>query len=256
MKYAAAFVLVSVIALVACAWIRNSPPQEAMAGEYRSKMDWKDPKEVEDSVQPVNAADRAEVDLERELMVQETIMLWTMFLDDGFARKNDSRRMLLQEYAEALVDTVILYQDTPTDIGGQLPRHRNVHLLIAARVAKESSLRHDVVGAKGEVGLLQVMPNGPAIAGYQPEQVRMRPKLGLILGIRWLASRVPKCKRADVLDMGWDDYDWVGPLSRYIGGPKMGKPDGTCKSYKPAKDLVSQVLIYRTRIDHEMDSEV
>lgn len=187
---------------------------------------------------------------DRDRMIEEVVLAWNIFLDDGYASKNDHRRKCLREYADYLVDTVVMYQKEPTDIGGQLPLHGDAHLIIANRVSKESSIYPDVVGKKGEVGLMQVMPGGPAIAGYDPQKVKDNPKLGLLLGIRWLASRIPKCKRTDALDLGWSEYDWLGPLTLYVAGPKAKRKDGTCKIYGSARKLVKKTLIYRTRIDY------
>ncbi len=178
-------------------------------------------------------------------------MLWETFFDDESARPSDKRRDRFHEFAEYLVDIVIMYQNKPTDIGGQLPKHRNVHLLFATMVTIESSVDHTVVGPgpRHEVGLLQC--HGEALVGYDPATVRRNPRLGLLLGIRWAASKVPKCPRKDILDQGWDDYDWLGPLSLYAGGAARAKrKNGTCKHFPVSRKRVDRTLMYRTRIDY------
>jgi len=190
------------------------------------------------------------------VMISEVVMLWTMFFDDEDAPQADPRRDRFQEFAEYLVDTVIMYQDSPTDIGGQLPKQRNVHLLIAQVVTKESSVTPDVVGPQGEVGLMQIMPtNKIALAGYLPETVQHNPRLGLILGIRWLAHMVSECPQNDIFEVGWDDYNWLGPLSVYAGGQKAKRKNGTCMSFDIARDRIAMTLFYRSRIDHAMKSD-
>jgi hypothetical protein len=194
-------------------------------------------------------AERAEYEQSSEDMVEEVVALWELFFEDDGAGAHDPRRKDFYRFAEYLVDAVVLYQDVPTDIGGKLPRHKNVHLLFATMVTMESSVDHDVVGKLGEVGLLQIMPKGPAIAGYAPEEVQHSPRLGLWLGIRWLASRVDKCRTGNIEGWAWDDYNWLGPLSLYAAGWKAKKKDGTCAIYGVARKRVNRTLLYRSRID-------
>jgi hypothetical protein len=192
-----------------------------------------------------------EHEISKERQVEEVVALWEMFFDDDNANPKDARRRKFRDYAEHLVDYMIMYQDAPTDIGGQLPKHENTHLLIAARAAKESSLYSTAKGTRGEVGLMQVMPGGPAMAGYSAKQVMRSPRLGLQLGIRWLAYCVGQCKSNSFIDEPWSDSDWAGPVSHYTSKAKnVKRANGTCKHFKAAKKLVERTLMYRTRIDH------
>jgi len=205
----------------------------------------------------IEAVDRAEFEISRDRMTQEVELLWQMWFDDENASMTDPRRARFTEFAEYVADAVIMYQDTPTDVGGQLPGHKNDHLIMAYMIAKESSVTHDVVGTSNEeVGLMQL--HGVSLAGYCDEKVQHNPKLGVLLGVRWLTSMLPKCASENSGVLGaeydaWDDYDWVGPLSVYAGGPRGYGKNGKCLHFKTMRERVDTVRIYRTRIDHEME---
>jgi len=261
-------------------WSRDAMPREQkIGGAAVGVSPWlQEPKEEEEESEPIceelawdatvyyasneprdfgatpDPADRAEYERSYDLMVDEVVMLWTMFFDDDGAKATDPRRDRFFEFAEHLVDAVIMYQDRPTDLGGQLPKHENVHLLAAHLVTRESSVTPGAVGHLGEVGLMQIMPNNrAALAGYSAKKVSQNPKLSLLLGVRWLAYSTTECPGVDVFDPGWDDYDWVKPLSVYAGGPNAKRSDGTCRSFGLAKRRVKKTIMYRTRINHAME---
>jgi hypothetical protein len=198
----------------------------------------------------LSESDVPEYEVSRARKVQEVVSLWELFFEDEGASRHDPRRNNFHEYAEYLVEAVEMYTENPTDIDGQLPKHRNVHVLLAYMVTRESSVTADAEGPLGEVGLLQI--HGLALAGYSKEKVKNNPKLGLLLGVRWLASRLPKCpKSKDLFGVGWDDWDWVRPLSLYAGGFRArNKRTGQCKEFDVAKQRVEGALFYRTRVDH------
>jgi hypothetical protein len=191
-------------------------------------------------------ADVPEYKQRPEEMVSEVVSLWEMFFDDDNAPPRDWRRRNFQKYAEYLVQAVLMYQEVPTDIGGKLPKDRNTHLVAAQIVTMESSMRPGVVGVRGEVGLMQVMPRGPAMAGYSTSRVKKTPEIGIRLGVRWLAYSVGKCV-GDVDE--WSDDDWLGPLSFYSGGSRAVRKNGTCCVFGIAKRRLEDVLNYRKRID-------
>lgn len=198
----------------------------------------------------IGHADRAEYEISEEQMVEEVVMLWQMWFDDEGAKKYDRRRDRFTEFAEYVVDAVVLYQDTPTEIGGQLPGSRNDHLMVAVMIAKESSVTYDVEGrSHQERGLMQV--HGKALAGYSPEVVQKNPKLGILLGVRWIAAQIPKCRTDE--ELGWEDADWAGPLSRYAGGQRGMRADGTCARFTTIRERVRMMQFYRARIDREME---
>lgn len=227
-------------------WLKAEP--ECSCAD-RAWQDCDDPEPEPDDAVPVE--DR----VSRDQMVREVVALWEMYFDDDRAPASDPRRARFWEHARDLADAVILYQDEPTDIGGQLPGHRDDHLIVAYMVAKESSVTYDVVGTShGEVGLLQL--HGVSLAGYSPEAVQYNPRLGLMLGVRWLAAQLPKCKRqTNLYEVGWSTDDWTGPLSLYAGGPKAIRKDGTCARYGTMRERVDRVRLYRVRINHEIGSE-
>jgi len=180
----------------------------------------------------------------REVMVKEVVDLWTMWLNDYSTRKKDPRWSYLNEYAEALVDAVIFYQDNPTSRGGQLPVERETHLLVASMVVIETGITHTVVGtSRGEVGLLQC--HGHALQGFEPETVSNNYRLGLRLGVRWLAYHTQFCQYSENRTF----QEWVKPLSLYAAGIKNGKrKDGRCRKMAVAKDRVNMTLFYANRI--------
>jgi hypothetical protein len=188
--------------------------------------------------------------ISREQMVNEIIATWTMFLDDARCGPNDSRWKMLPVYAEELADIIIMYQNQPTDIGGQLPKERAIHILMAVNVTKESSIYPHIVGSepRNEVGLMQT--HGVALAGYNPAIVQRNSRLGLLLGVRWYASRIDKCKvhRIPGDNKAWRLEDMIGPQTIYQAGSKAQRKDGTCQSYKEARERVDLTKLYLTRI--------
>lgn len=204
----------------------------------------------------LNTADRPESETSRERMVLEVETLWDLWFDDEKAPLADPRRERFAEFAGYLVDAVLMYQDAPTDIGGRMPGGKDDHLMVAYMVAKESSVTYDAVGTShGEVGLLQI--HGRALAGYSPDKVQHNPKLGLLLGVRWLASQIPKCQQegsGSVYgdEFAWETSDWIGPLSLYAGGPNGRNRDGSCARFQSMKERIDAVRMYRTRVDYEL----
>lgn len=188
---------------------------------------------------------------QRDIMVQEIIQVWTMFFDDEAASINDPRRNTFEEYAEYLADAITMYENQPTDIGGQLPKDgQDTHLLLATMITKESSVTSDVIGKMGEVGLLQI--HGQALAGYNAEVVRNNPKLGVLLGVRWFAYQTSACKphRIATDDEAWRLEDWLGPLSAYAGGPNaINRKTGGCYTFQLAVNRVNLTKLYRSRIN-------
>ncbi len=183
----------------------------------------------------------------REEKINEVVMLWKLFFEDEKVHRKDLRRKRFQEFAEYVVDAVEMYQNNPTDIGGQLPKDKNAHLIIATMITKESSITYNVVGKikkLREVGLLQV--HGKALSGYRRKTVKNNPKLGVLLGVRWLAAQVPQCKQSL---SSWSIDDWAYPVSLYGGGAQRAIKNGKCIRFKSAKDRIRLTKLYRSRID-------
>lgn len=197
----------------------------------------------------IDAGDIPQSETSRERMVREVVTIWEMFFEDDNASIDDSRRERFDEFAEYLVDAVLMYQENPTDIGGQLPVDSKAHLLLATMVTVESSVTFDVVGRKNEVGLLQI--HGKALGGHKPAEVQKNPRLGLILGVRWLAAQIPVCF-PDGMPDSWSDDNWVGPLSLYAGGPKAFKA-GKCLRFRVAKSRIAMMKQYETRLAFDID---
>jgi len=205
----------------------------------------------EEPCHPPAPEDIPESEVPRETMVEELVILWNLMFDDDDASPDDYRRLRFEEYAEMVADAVLIYQNEEADNGGRLPRHPNTHILIGVMIKLESSVRPEVVGrSHGEVGLMQV--HGKALAGYAPEYVQKRPNLGVLLGVRWFASRIPICYPDGFDDHEWTNADWMGPLSVYAAGERGMKEIGHCWKIKVARARHDMMLMFRNRIDHEM----
>jgi soluble lytic murein transglycosylase len=67
-------------------------------------------------------------------------------------------------------------------------------VLVSAVIMSESSFRHDVTGAHGEVGLMQIKPDGMAMKLCRDLLPRLRdPDVNVACGIRLLASARDTC---------------------------------------------------------------
>jgi len=180
----------------------------------------------------------------RDVAIKEVVALWNAYYDDESISKKHKRRASFGTYAGYLVDAVRMYQEQDTDIGGRLPNDRHTHLVVATMAALESGVRPKVVGkSRGEVGLLQI--HGKlALNGYTKKQVQRNPRLGLLLGVRWLAYHTQFCKTNK---KGIDK--WTKTLSLYGAGLSAGrKKDGTCKQIWMARRRVRLTKFYSTRI--------
>lgn len=195
-----------------------------------------------------DVADVPEFEVSWVQMVREIVMLYEYFFDE--IGPNDPRRGNFELFAEHVADAVITYQNQETDIGGRLPRHKNTHLMVATIITKEASVNEKVEGKRGEIGLMQIMPHGPTIAHLDPEFVKKRPKLQILLGTRWLARQVKTCYPEGIEDHEWTDEHWIGPLSAYAAGPGgVSKRTGKCHKFKKSKERVAKLQLYRVWID-------
>lgn len=195
--------------------------------------------------------------VDRDTIIREAVTLWNLYYDDDSARADDPRRDYFGEIGGYLADAVHMYQESPTDIGGQLPGHRDDHLVVAYMWAEESSVTPGAVGTShGEVGLGQV--HGIALAGYDPDKVKNNPKLGALLSVRWIAYSLSQCKQEGGVygdSFAWELSDWAGPLSAYAGGPKAIRKDGSCYRYEEIVKRINRIRMYRNRIDFEHRAE-
>ena len=205
-----------------------------------------------DELPVISADDIPESEIKREQRISEVVMLWEMFFDDDSAPPSDPRRHRFEEFAGYVVDVVRMYEERQTDIGGQLPKGFKTHLIIATMISRESSVTFEVIGRCGnkrEVGLLQL--HGKSLAGFTREQVARNPKLGIILGVRWLAVQIKTCFPNGAPEL-FTYEDWLGPLSVYAGGQNAIRKDGSCKRFSVAHDRVDRMILYESRINYEM----
>jgi hypothetical protein len=184
--------------------------------------------------------------MSRQDMIDEIVEMWNLWADDEKVyRRGHPQRKKFPKYAKYIVDAVRLYQVKETGIGGKLPMGRNTHLVVAAMAIHETSVRHWIIGwKKGEVGLLQIHGEGPLLR-HSSEKVRRTPRLGIKLGVRWLAYHTQFCTPNPT-----DDLDqWAEVLSLYGAGIKRGKKsDGTCRRMMSAKKRVNTTKKYIERI--------
>ena len=185
-------------------------------------------------------------------MITDIIKVWDMFLEDAGCGPKDYRRERFPKYANELADAIIYYQNNETKNGVVLPKKRDIHILLAVTVTKESSIDHTVIGAapRFEVGLLQI--HGIALSGYSREEVKNNSRLGILLGVKWFASHLNSCREYNP-DLDKTE-DWVidllvGPMSVYQGGSKAIKKNGFCKKYSVARKRINLTKSYVTRID-------
>jgi len=198
--------------------------------------------------QEVHEGDIPESDYPRALMEKDIVAVWDAFYDDQHADPDDLRRQTFELSAHELANAIVQYQNEPTDIGGQLPKHPSTHYLLAAMVTKESSVTRDIkMGDLGEVGMLQV--HGAALNGYNPEYVHERPWLGLLLGVRWLAIQIATCYPDGYENKEWTSVMWLGPMSIYAAGNRAQRKDGTCGVIGAAKERIDLSNMYRARVE-------
>lgn len=194
---------------------------------------------------PLKAEDVPEFGISKESMVEEIIFIWEEFFKDERVPPTDIRRDSFGQMANWLADAILIYQYSETDIGGKLPIHPSTHRLLAVMTTFECSVTPNVKrGRKGEVGPLQVM--GAALGGYKEEEVDKNDRLGFILGARWLAVAIRDCYPDGYEE--WDEDMWNGPMSWYAAGSRAIRADGTCKNIKQAKDRLTKVKMYKSRI--------
>lgn len=172
-----------------------------------------------------------EEELAREELKKQIVLSWNKWYDDEQAPKEDKRRERFPELASYVVDYTTYYMNYETEHNGKLPKDNLIYFLVAAIAVKESAVDPNVVGSRGEVGVLQVMKT--ALRGYSSEEVRNNPELGIKLGISWLADQVPYCKWPENID------EMAGPLSIYAGGINRAKKNGKCLEFSLSKHRIA-----------------
>jgi hypothetical protein len=178
----------------------------------------------------------------RSDMIDDVVDVWNMkYADDGVL--SDNRQDSFMEYAGYVVDSVLWYQCNSANIGGNIPIGVNAHIMVATIITFESAARSKAIGNRNEIGLMQIMPMSPAMAGYDANYVANRPGLNVRLGVRWLAYSIYRCG-GNIKDPN----DWIGPLSFYSLSRMV---NGKCMKLKMAKRRLKMYLEYIGRIDRE-----
>lgn len=183
--------------------------------------------------------------------IEDIVFVWQMLFDKANAKKNDWRRAKFQEYATEMVKILRYYQNPNMDKNireWSMPDNRFTHILIAYMIYRESSVDPTVIAKSSlkEVGLLQV--HGKALKGHSREEVVGDYRLGIWLGIDWMARMINEC------GMSIEDFekptDWLGPLANYGAGARKAMKNGKCSTkfffakerVRDSKHLMSRIL--------------
>jgi len=176
-----------------------------------------------------------------EKIIADIVWLWNTILDDAGLSQKDFRRAKFNEYAIYIVNDIKYFQDQDKEYS--LPITNDIHWIIASMIYKESSMFSHVIGKMGEVGLLQL--NKLARQGYSIKTIKENPRLGLFLGIQWLAISYKACK---INNNTWTIEDWAGPLAVFGGGEKKAIIKGKCiTNWQYSQDRINLAKIYMKR---------
>lgn len=180
--------------------------------------------------------------LPRELIKSDVHTIWNWWLDEQGVNKNHPGRKRLEKFAGHVADAVTYYQTHKTNVGGILPLGRDTHIIIAVKVIKETAIKPWVIGKKRhEVGLMQV--HGEALDGHRRREVINNPRLGVFLGVRWLAYHAQFCGKDPTAV--WTAEDWLGTLTIYGAGLRAGRKGKECKIMSFAIRRVNTTIKYR-----------
>lgn len=223
----------------------SQPPKQVQRTESKVRIQKIEKKEIKEAIVDPN-----------EEMISEIIEVWELFFKDANVGRKDPRRKRFHEFASYLAQAIRIYQNQEITINGRkarLPKDKNIHILLAVLITKESSVKYDVVGTspRFEVGLMQVW--GVALNGYDKETVKQNPELGILLGVRWIAYMTSLCKpyRVGQDKEEWRTTDWLGPLTMYGAKPSkvwIDKKKKTCRIFPFARKRIKLTLFYRKRI--------
>lgn len=183
--------------------------------------------------------------VEKNRMIQEIHETWENIFDSVNASPDDDRRSLFNYYATLTSDVIRKYQNKNYYSKFYLPNNRYTHILISWMIYKESSVNHLAISKtkRREVGLLQVW--GAALKKKSRKEVLSNPKLGLELGISWLAENIYDCKMENKIKR---IEDWGGVLSYYGMGPRAKKGNKCSPNFLFSKKRIKFAKKFRNML--------
>ena len=179
--------------------------------------------------------------LSTETMIDEIIISWNMSYDDQGIRYDHPLRTNFFKYAVCIVSHLK---------ATNLYKYKDIHLIVAAMVMKESAVHPGVRGKRrNEVGLLQV--HRTAQTGHTKKEISKDYDLGLYLGMRWLSKQIKYCRCFNGKHK--DHFDkWLGVMTVYMAGVSKGRDGRKCKVFYGAKNRIRLARKYRKFIDRSL----
>ena len=168
-------------------------------------------------------------------MKLEIEQVWQLYLESEGYTIDSNREKELSELAWYLAQAVERYQRIPVNwqwwnpgrTGITLPKNADAHLVLAIMAGFESKVDPNVVGALGEVGILQC--HRWCRKGYSKKELIANTKLSIELAVEFLAKSIDQCgiKLDSFKDKKLQDREWSKPLALYGAGTKALK-NGRC----------------------------
>lgn len=70
--------------------------------------------------------------------------------------------------------------------------------LVVALIERESGWHEGAIGARGEIGLMQLLPHSAATKGYEHHlSALFKPPVNIRVGVAWMARKRQACRTAD-----------------------------------------------------------
>lgn len=151
-------------------------------------------------------------------------------------------RKAFDTHSKELAEIVYYFKRKESTFGGKLPMHKDTHIFLAMMVVKETAVDPNARGKLGEVGLIQI--HRDALQGHKSKEILEDPRLGLYLGVDWIASKFKTCwKNLD--ENNWENKMWYYPLTIYAAGEGDGRARrGKCTSISIVRSRVNMAIRY------------
>ena len=151
-------------------------------------------------------------------------------------------REAFNKHSRQLAEIVYYFKRNDADMGGRLPMHKDTAVFLAMMVVKETAVDPKARGALGEVGLIQI--HKEALRGHTSREVLDNPRLGLFLGVNWVASKFKTCRRSIDIN-NWNNKMWYKPITIYAAGEGKGRAKrGKCTDIGVARQRVNLAIRY------------
>ena len=185
----------------------------------------------------------AKAEKEIAAMTKDIKDFWIYYYNKKAWPIREKHYKAFDKYSKELAQIVYYFKRNESSLGGKLPDNKDTHIFIAMMVAKETAVNPYVRGKlRNEVGLLQV--HGAALLRHKPKEVLENPKLGLFLGVNWIASKFQTCwKNTD--ENNWDNTMWYYPITIYAAGEGKGRAyKGKCQTIGVARTRINMTIRY------------